>query len=292
MDDLTLDHVGIVVPDLDRASETYRRLGFRLTPRSSHKKQATPDGPFELLGSGNHCIMLRQGYLELLGITDPALPHASIAKRLERYSGLQLFALGCDDADVVEQVWRTATDGCQPAVTLGRDVPLAGGGTKHGAFKIVYLDDTAMPEVELFAIQHLTPEVLWQEPLLDHPNTAIGLQSAAIVSDDAAASAGRLARLGLSQTTGPHGSRFPLAGGAWIDVMTEAAAAKAFPGVTPPGAPSAIATSFIVGSLAAAADCLAKERVNAERSSDRLRVLPDEAEGSVIDFVEQRTSDE
>ncbi len=291
MDGLTLDHVGIVVPDLDRAFEAYRRLGFRLTPRSSHKKQATPDGPFEPLGSGNHCIMLRQGYLELLGVTDPALPHASIAKRLERYTGLQLFALGCDDASSVEKAWRTATDGCQPAVTLGRDVPLAGGGTKHGAFRIVYLDDTAMPEVELFAIQHLTPEVLWQEPLLDHPNTAVGLQSATIVSDDAAVTAGRLARLGLAETSGPHGSRFPLADGAWIDVMTEAAAAKAFPGVTAPVVPSAIAASFTVGSLAAAADCLARDRVDAERVGDRLRVLPDEAEGSVIDFVEQRASD-
>lgn len=292
MDDLTLDHVGIVVPDLDRAFETYRRLGFRLTPRSSHKKQAAPDGPFEPLGSGNHCIMLRQGYLELLGITDPALPHAPIAKRLERYTGLQLFALGCDDADAVEQAWRSTTGGCQLAVTLGRDVPLAEGGTQHGAFRIVYLDDTAMPEVELFAIQHLTPAVLWQEPLLDHPNTAIGLQSATIVSDDAAATAGRLTRLGLAETSGPHGSRFPLHDGAWIDVMMEPAAAKAYPGVTPPAIPSAIGASFTVARLASAADYLTKEGVAFQRSSDRLRVLPDEAEGSVIDFVEQRTSDE
>lgn len=291
MDGLTLDHLGIVVPDLDRAFETYRRLGFRLTPRSSHKKQATPDGPFEPLGSGNHCIMLRQGYLELLGITDPALPHASIAKRLQRYSGLQLIALGCDDADAVEQAWRSATEGCQPAVTLGRDVPLAEGGERHGAFKIVYLDDTAMPEVELFAIQHLTPEVLWQEALLDHPNTTIGVQSATIVSDDAASTAGRLTRLGLAQATGPHGGRFMLADGAWIDVMTEAAAAKAYPGVAPPAMPSAIAAGFSVASLASAADCLSKEGVAFQTLGDRLRVLPDQAEGSVIDFVEHRASD-
>ena len=169
LDTLTLDHVGIVVPDLDRAFETYRRLGFQLTARSSHKKQTASDGPFEPLGSGNHCIMFRQGYLELLGITDPAKPHAAVAKRLDRYTGLQLIALGCDDADAVERAWRAVTDGCEPAVTLGRDVPLAEGGTEHGAFRIVYLDDTAVPEVELFAIQHLTPDVLWQPALLDHP---------------------------------------------------------------------------------------------------------------------------
>lgn len=285
MDDLTLDHVGVVVADLDRAFDSYRRLGFRLTPRSSHKLKSTPDGPFEPLGSGNHCIMFRQGYLELIGVTNPALPHASIAKRLQRYAGLQLVALGCKNADAVEQAWRQVTDGCEPAVTLGRDVPLAGGGTKEGAFRIVYLDDDAVPEIDLFAIQHLTPDVLWQEALLDHPNTAVGLRSASIVSPDTAATVGRLTRLGLTHGQGPHGDRLELAGGGWIDVMTVQAAAKAFPGVTPPTVPSAIAASYVVQSLQTAAGFLDKERVAYQASRGCLRILPDLAEGCVVDLI-------
>lgn len=283
---LTLDHVGIVVPDLDRAFETYRRLGFQVTRRSSHKKQIAPDGPFEPLGSGNHCIMFRQGYLELLGVTDPTKPHASVAKRLERYAGLQLIALGCDDADAVERAWRAVTDGCAPAVTLGRDVPLVNGGTRHGAFTIVYLDDSAVPEVELFAIQHLTPDVLWQKALLDHPNTALGLRSATVVSDDAAVTAQRLARLGLTRSSGPHGDRFAMAGGAWIDVISRPAAEAAYPGMEPPAIPGAIAAGYTVGSLSAAADFMAEQGVGFQTLNDRLRVPADAAEGCVVDFFQ------
>jgi catechol 2,3-dioxygenase-like lactoylglutathione lyase family enzyme len=286
METLTLDHVGIVVGDLDRASETYRRLGFRLTPRSSHKLRTAPDGPFELLGSGNHCIMFRQGYLELLGVTDPARPHDSIAKRLDRYEGLQLIALGCDNADRVEEVWRQVTDGCEPAVILGRDVPIIDGGTEEGRFKIVYLDDRAVPEAELFAIQHLTPNVLWQDGLLDHPNTATGLLSVSIVSPDSTATTGRLSRLGLSHSAGPHGDRFALASGGWIDVMSEQASAKAFPGARLPALPCAIAARYTVENLAAAEACLDKERIAYERTRVCVRVLPEAAEGCVVDLIQ------
>ena len=68
---LFLDHVAVVVPDLARAAKTYARLGFRLTPESSHKGPLKPGGPLEPYGSGNHCAMFKEGYLEILGVTDP-----------------------------------------------------------------------------------------------------------------------------------------------------------------------------------------------------------------------------
>ena len=43
--ELTLDHVALVVSDLDRASEIYSRMGFTLSSRSSHKGSLEPDGP-------------------------------------------------------------------------------------------------------------------------------------------------------------------------------------------------------------------------------------------------------
>ena len=56
-----LDHAVILVRDLDRARETYERLGFTLTPRGLHS-----------LGSQNHCIMFGRDYLELMAL--PAAP--------------------------------------------------------------------------------------------------------------------------------------------------------------------------------------------------------------------------
>ena len=71
---LELDHVGVAVNDLDVGREVYERLGFTLTPRSIHSGSKTPGGPVEPWGSGNHCAMFRDGYLELIGLTDPDLP--------------------------------------------------------------------------------------------------------------------------------------------------------------------------------------------------------------------------
>ena len=50
-----IDHVVILVRDLDRAQETYTRLGLTLTPRGYHS-----------IGSLNHCTMFERDYIELL----------------------------------------------------------------------------------------------------------------------------------------------------------------------------------------------------------------------------------
>ncbi len=55
-----IDHVVLVVRDLDRARATYERLGFTLTPRGYHT-----------LGSQNHCIMFDRDYVELLAVPKP-----------------------------------------------------------------------------------------------------------------------------------------------------------------------------------------------------------------------------
>ncbi len=40
-----LDHIGTIVPDLDRAQRTFERLGFTLTQRSHHQGAVVPAGP-------------------------------------------------------------------------------------------------------------------------------------------------------------------------------------------------------------------------------------------------------
>lgn len=71
--DLTLDHTGVAVRNLDDGEAAYRRLGFILTTRSIHSGSVTPGAPVTPWGSGNHCAMFREGYLEIIGITDPNL---------------------------------------------------------------------------------------------------------------------------------------------------------------------------------------------------------------------------
>ena len=44
---LELDHVGLILRDLDVGKATYERLGFKLTPRSIHSGSREPGCPVE-----------------------------------------------------------------------------------------------------------------------------------------------------------------------------------------------------------------------------------------------------
>ena len=83
-----IDHAVILVRDLDRARDTYARLGFTLTPRGFHS-----------LGSQNHCIMFGRDYLELMAL--PATPPAAFryfADFLAKGEGVGALAFATDDA--------------------------------------------------------------------------------------------------------------------------------------------------------------------------------------------------
>ena len=54
-----IDHLVLGVHDLDKARDTYARLGFTTTPRAIH--------PF---GTGNSLVQLQGNFLELLAVVD------------------------------------------------------------------------------------------------------------------------------------------------------------------------------------------------------------------------------
>src|SRR6056297_752380 len=168
---MDLDHAAVVVADLARGSAAFARLGFALTPRGLHRGPLPPDGRIGAWGSGNHCAMLRQGYLEVLGVADPAGHKPHLERRLARYEGLHLIAFGTPDAAADA----AALPGVQPPQDLSRAVPLAGGGEGIARFGIANLDAEAYPEADFILIEQRTPELLWQPALLDHPNGALAL---------------------------------------------------------------------------------------------------------------------
>jgi catechol 2,3-dioxygenase-like lactoylglutathione lyase family enzyme len=79
-----VDHVQVVVRDLEMARRTWARLGFTATPRGRHLNR----------GSGNYCLMLREGYIELIGVVDPALPTSNLDTHLAHGPGLIGLAFG------------------------------------------------------------------------------------------------------------------------------------------------------------------------------------------------------
>ena len=145
MTELSLDHVGIAIADLDAGEAQFQRLGFQLTPRGYHTlPPPSPGTERPRTGTGNHCAMLRRGYLELIGITDPAY-QGRLRADLARYEGLHLAAFGTKDAPATARALRRA--GLEAAEPRILERPIEEQGETHLArFEIVDFPDKLLPE--------------------------------------------------------------------------------------------------------------------------------------------------
>jgi catechol 2,3-dioxygenase-like lactoylglutathione lyase family enzyme len=277
-----LDHVALVVPDLDLAAETYRRLGFRLTPKSSHKG-ALPTGGVGPWGTGNHCAMFAEGYFEILGVTDPSLPHDHVARRLARYAGLHLIAFGTADAAAASAALQArGVPGIADPIYVGRDVPF-GEGTRPGRFAITYLDEERYREADFIIIEQQTRDVLWQPELLKHPNGVTALRSVTVVSDRPRETMERLTPvLGT-----PDGGGFALSPGR-LDVLAPGDAEARFPDLgKPEPLPKVAAVSFAVADLSETVRVLDNNSVPFTREETIVSIAPADAAGAVVQFVQE-----
>jgi len=181
-----IDHAMILVRDLDRARDTYARMGFTLTPRGFHS-----------LGSQNHCIMFERDYLELMAL--PASPPAAYhyyADFLSNGEGVGALALATDDAAGAYAELKQAGIDADPPLALSRPVENLG----EARFTLVQLPPAETPGFRTFVCQHHTRDIVWRPEYQRHANGAAGINSVTIATPDSA----RYARLldGLPVTFG------------------------------------------------------------------------------------------
>lgn len=177
-----LDHVGVVGPDLAVLAAQYERLGFTLTPRA-------------LAGGGriaNRCAMLRQGYLELMALA-PGGSSATLTRMLARHAGAHVIALVVDDAAATMARLHRAGLDCPGVVQSERAIDATDPTGPRARF--AHLPVPEPPEARLNLILHLTPEALWQERFLGHPNHAVALAAVVLAVPAPADSAARFSRL-------------------------------------------------------------------------------------------------
>ena len=137
--------------------------------------------------------MLGRGYLELMGVVDPALYDNHVPEFLARYEGIHILAFGCEDAAFTADALAAAGFGAKGVHALSRalDTP---DGERLAKFNLVRLPTDDMPEGRVLAIEHLTPEYLWQKRYLDHPNGARALTELVVCVEDVNEAARRYAR--------------------------------------------------------------------------------------------------
>lgn len=185
--ELFLDHVAHFVPDLGAAGRLAESLGFVVTPESAHRAQGGP------AGTSNRCIMLEQGYVEILAPTLDTPNARRVRAAMARYDGVHLACFGTPDAEAEHR--RLAAHGFEPEerVRLERELDV-NGRTGTVRFNVVYVPPERMPEGRIQYVQQLTPEQIWQPRYLKHANGVVGLSALYVAADDPAATAARWAR--------------------------------------------------------------------------------------------------
>jgi len=183
-----IDHAVVVVADLDRAAESWKRLGFTVSPRGTHSAK---------MGSGNYTIMLDPDYVELLGVlveTEHNIPtRAFLAKRGDGIERIAFTAI--DSAEGAEEIRAHGYAAVGPT-DFERPVTMPDGTRSVAQFRIFQWPLTEAPaELRIFACQHKTRETVWIPDLMKHANGAQKLKQVLIVSTEPAKDAAHLGRM-------------------------------------------------------------------------------------------------
>lgn len=284
-----LDHLVMVVSDLEAARADYERLGFTTTPRAVH--------PF---GTENFLVQMQGNFLEIVGVDDPSIipPHGpgtfSFARAnadfLGRREGMSSLVFQSADARADRRDFLDAGLNAFENVDFSRKAKLPDGSEVTVAFSLAFVTDPAMPEATFFTCQQHAPEHFWKPQYQTHANTAHHASEAIMVAADPAAHANFF--------RGTHGTDAVRSTDGGLTVATdlgaismltpsafEARFGRAAPG--PGDQPRFAGFQIAVAVIAAARGVLASRGVTAREAGGALQVGPDGLRGIVVEFTQK-----
>jgi hypothetical protein len=276
-----IDHAVVVVRDLDRAAETWRRLGFTVSPRGTHSAK---------MGSGNYTIMLDPDYIELLGVLVETEHNAPTRAFLDRSGeGIERIAFtALDSAAGADEIRARGYEPLGPT-DFERPVTMPDGSQSAARFRIFQWPLSEAPAgLRIFACQHRTRETVWIPELMKHANGAKRLEQALVVSPEPARDAAHLARLiDRDVKAEPDGAAAVPSGSdrAEFIFLTKEQLGRRYREVSLAGLPERGGAGLVLATsdLGAAEKAIGKSGL---RSGDAVCVAPHAANGTLLVFIQ------
>jgi catechol 2,3-dioxygenase-like lactoylglutathione lyase family enzyme len=181
-----IDHLIVLVPDLDRSQRLWQALGFATTGRGYHQTG----------GTANHLLMLDRTYVELLGVVDATAD--AVYRSWAQSPGLWGIALR-GSAEETYGFWRSRGLEATAPASLARGVEIE-GRPELARFALTLLPRSQQLPFLVFCCQHLTPQFVWRRDLPTHPNGARALGEVFVLDEDGSA------RSQFERLTGRSGS--------------------------------------------------------------------------------------
>jgi hypothetical protein len=275
-----VDHAVVVVGNLDKAAENWKRLGFTVSPRGTHSTK---------MGTGNYTIMFEPDYMELLGVlveTELNAPtRAFLGKRGEGIERIAFTAV--DSAAGAEEIRARGFEPVGPT-DFERPVTMPDGSLSAAKFRVFQWPIAEAPGgLRIFACQHKTRDTVWIPELMKHANGAKRLRHALVVSPEPAKDAAHLARMIDREVRAePDGAVAVPSGSDRADFVfiTKDKLGRRYPEVSLAGLPERGGAGLVLATsdLAAAEKAVSGSGV---RSAGAVCVAPAAANGTLLVFV-------
>jgi Glyoxalase-like domain len=271
----TIDHVVVNVRDrLDEAVETYRRLGFTMTPRGYHS-----------LGSMNHLAIFGTDYLELIAAQPGDARRTDI---LDWPLGLNGLVFATDDSAAVYAALEAAGVPIEPPLEFSRPVALSAGGERDARFRTVRLKPGVIDAGRVYFCHHFTRDLVWRDEWRHHPNGVTGVIRVIIAADDPSALGAVFGRMFGADAVQAGAAGCSLTVGlSRVDIVPVDALRAEFGTAAPDGGGRSqfmAALSLRTRSLDAAATVLRAGGVAARREPERVVVAAADAFGVTLEF--------
>ena len=272
-----IDHSLLGVRDLEEARSRFESLGFTLTPRGRHIGW----------GTANYCIMFEAGYVELLGIVDPAQFTNNLDKFLAQREGLLGLAFGADDAAALGRALAAAGFHPEGPKALKRALELPEGEVLP-AFELLFLPPEELPDLRAFFCRHLSPEIVRRPAWLRHENGARRLAGLTVASDRPAALAETYGRLfGAAAVRQVEGGIEIKTGAGRLAFLTPAALEARFRPLELPDHPRPwmAAQTIAVEDLDRLRETLRRRGHAPVATGGRVLLPPEAANGCLLEFI-------
>jgi hypothetical protein len=164
---LPIDHLIILVPNLQAAGSAFEATGFQVTPQTRHSPA---------MGTANRCVMLHgASYIEIMGVVAETAANAPWRRLLSDGVGIRGFALRSSDIEASAQKFASLNIAAEPVRHFSRM-------TDEGElrFSISRIELSGTPGLQCLFCQHHTAELLWRPETMDHENGVASLTSVAL----------------------------------------------------------------------------------------------------------------
>ena len=178
-----IDHLVLVVRDLEAARETYRRLGFTLIPIAHH--------PW---GTSNSLVQFDGNFLELLAIHDAdrikdgpadAFSFGTFCKRFgEQREGFAMLVLEGHDPDQDRVDFETAGLQVYRPFSFERDATLPDGSVERVGFSLTFTSHPEIKDAGFFTCHQHNPAAFWKPRYQVHENTGRQISEVIMVAED------------------------------------------------------------------------------------------------------------